>query len=130
MVARTCHHRKADGSACRAPPLLDGEFCRMHSPQYDAEVKEARRLGGLRRRREVAVAGAYDFEGLTAVQPIRRIVEIAVIDALSLENSLSRARTLAYLAQVALKTLEVGEFEQRLQALETTIQTGQGGGRR
>jgi len=38
-----------------------------------------------------------------------------------LENSVARSRTLAYLAQVALKTLEVGEFEARLEALEATV---------
>lgn len=68
------------------------------------------------------MAAAFDFEGLGAVAPIRRILEIAVFDTLSLENSVARSRTLAYLAQVALKALEVGEFEERLQALEATVQ--------
>jgi uncharacterized small protein (DUF1192 family) len=43
---------------------------------------------------------------------------IAVLDALSMENSMSRARTLAYLAKVALCMLEVGEMEERVAALE------------
>jgi uncharacterized small protein (DUF1192 family) len=43
---------------------------------------------------------------------------IAVLDALSMENSMSRARTLAYLAQVALRMLEVGEIEERVSTLE------------
>jgi hypothetical protein len=84
-------------------------------------MAEARRLGGLRRRREKTVSGAYDFEGLGDVGQIRRLLEIAVLDTLSLENSVARSRTLAYLAQVALKTLEVGEFEERLEALEATM---------
>jgi len=82
---------------------------------------EARRLGGLRRRKEKTVAGAYDIEGLDDVPKIRRLLEIAALDTLSLENSVARSRTLAYLAQVALKTLEVGEFETRLEALEATM---------
>ena len=39
-------------------------------------------------------------------------------DTLGLENSVSRARTLAYLAMAAIKLLDVGELEQRLTALE------------
>ena len=43
------------------------------------------------------------------------------LDTLCLENSISRARTLAYLATTAIKLLEVGEFEQRLAALEMVM---------
>jgi hypothetical protein len=52
---------------------------------------------------------------------VRRLLQIAVTDTLSLENSIARARTIAYLAQVTLKALEVGEFEERLEALEATL---------
>jgi hypothetical protein len=61
---------------------------------------------------------AYQFESLNSVEGIRRIVLIAILDALSMENSMARARTLAYLAQVALRMLEVGEIEERVAALE------------
>lgn len=118
---RHCQQRLPDGSLCRAAPLKDSEFCLFHSPEHKAEVAEARRLGGLRRRREVAVAGAYDFGGLGSVCDIRRLLEVAVLDVLSLENSVARARTLAYLAQTALKALQLGEMEERLAALEAAV---------
>jgi hypothetical protein len=121
VVARTCKALKEDGSRCQAAPLLDGDFCLMHSPEHAEEMAEARRLGGLRRRREKTVSGAYDFEGLTDVGQVRRLLEIAVLDTLALENSVARSRTLAYLAQVALKALEVGEFDERLDALERLV---------
>jgi len=121
VASRACKALKDDGSRCQAPPLLDGDFCLMHSPEHAEEVAEARRLGGLRRRREKAVSGAYDFDGLGDVGQVRRLLEIAVLDTLSLENSVARSRTLAYLAQVALKTLEVGEFDERLEALERLV---------
>ena len=117
----TCRAVKGDGQPCGAPRLRDGEYCFWHSPDHAKEAAEARRLGGLRRRKEKTVAGAYDLEGLDDVPKIRRLLEIAVLDTLSLENSVARSRTLAYLAQVALKTLEVGEFEARLEALEATV---------
>ena len=39
-----------------------------------------------------------------------------------MDNSVARNRTLAYLAQVALHSLEVGDLEQRIVALEQLTQ--------
>ena len=38
-----------------------------------------------------------------------------------MENSIARNRTLAYLATTAIKLLEVGELEQRLESLEAAV---------
>ena len=118
MASRACSATTEGGQPCRAPPLLDAEFCFMHDPEHAEEMVEARRLGGLRRRREKAVSGAYDIEDLENVPQVRRLLVIAVMDTLGLENSIARSRALAYLSQVALKMLEVGELEERLKALE------------
>ncbi len=85
-------------------------------------MAEARRLGGLRRRREVAVSGAYDFDGLETVAGLRRLLVIAALDSLGLENSIARARTLVYLVGVAGKLLETGELEDRVAHLEHAMQ--------
>ena len=121
MSSRGCQARAESGEPCRQAPLRDSDFCFWHSPDHADEVAEARRLGGLRRRREKAVSGAYDFEGLADVGQVRRLLEVAALDTLSLENSVARSRTLAYLAQVALKALEVGELAQRIDALERLV---------
>ena len=107
---------------CQAAPIKEGEHCFWHSPEYAEDVAEARRLGGLRRRREVAVSGAYEFAGLESVGGIRRILEVAVLDTLGLETSIARARTLAYLAMTAIKLLETGELEDRVAHLEHAMQ--------
>jgi hypothetical protein len=80
----------------------------MHDPAHAAEVAEARRFGGLRRRREVAVVGAYDLE-------------IAGLGTLGLEDSVARSRTLAYQVMVAAKLLETGDLEQPLAFLEAVV---------
>jgi len=84
-------------------------------------VQEARKAGGQRRKREVTLATAYDFEGLTSVPEIRRLVEVAAFDALGLENNISRVRALGYLAQVAVTLLEKGELEERVAAVEAAL---------
>ena len=69
----------------------------------------------------MAVAGAYDFAGLGSVEDIRRLLEVAALDLLGLQNSIARARTLAYLAMTAIKLLEAGELEERLNTLEAAV---------
>jgi len=120
---RTCRFVREDGSPCRSAPMKGEDFCFWHSPDHAEEADEARRLGGLRRRRERTVAGAYEFGGLATVSDIRRLLEVAVIDTLSLENSVARSRTLAYLGQTALKCLETGELEERLALLESAVRS-------
>lgn len=93
----------------------------MHSPEHAADVAEARRLGGLRRRREVTLAGAFDLDGLDSAGDVLRLLEIAAFDAVGLDNTVARARTLAQIAHVAVRVLEAGAFEMRLGALEEAM---------
>jgi len=65
-----------------------------------------RRVGRLRLRR------------LESIESIRRILEIATLDALGLDNSIARARVLIAAAMAATNLLKVGEFEERLAAVE------------
>jgi len=89
-------------------------------------VAEARRLGGLRRRRERTVSLACDFDGIGTIEQLRRVVEIAILDTLGMENSVARSRTLAYLAQVGMKALEVAEFDERVRKLEDAVAARRG----
>jgi hypothetical protein len=118
-VAR-CHYTKDDGEPCRAAALTGEDFCLFHTPGRAEEVEEHRRLGGLRRRREHAVAAAYDFLGLQTIPDILRVLESAVTDTLSLDNSVGRNRTLAYLVEIARRCQE-SDLERRVQALEAAL---------
>lgn len=122
MTRRLCAHLLSNGQHCGSPPLRDGPFCLWHSPEHAKEVQESRKLGGMRRKREVLTSGAYEFQGLESVADIRRLLQIAVLDTLALENSISRNRTLAYLVMAALKALESGDMEARIAALEQAVQ--------
>lgn len=120
----SCAGLTPDGRRCRSWPIRGEAYCLWHSPDREEEAAEARRLGGLRRRREKAVSGAYELTGLDSVQAIRRILEIATIDTLGLENSLARSRTLISAAVAAARLLETGELEVRLAVLEAATGVG------
>ena len=117
----SCSGSARDGRPCRATPLRDEPTCLFHSPEHEGEVAEGRKLGGLRRRREKTLASAYDIESLVSVAALRRLLEIAALDCLALENSLARSRTLVAIVTAGSKLLEVGELEARLAALEAAI---------
>lgn len=121
MTKRVCSFTKPNGERCGATPISESDLCFWHHPDYQQEAAEARRLGGLRRRREGAVSGAYGLGGIKTVEDIQRVLEIAIIDTISLDNSPSRNRTLGALVASALKALEVGDLEERLTALEAAL---------
>jgi len=120
-VNRSCSAISDRGDRCRQKPLRDEEFCFWHHPDHQEAAAEARRLGGLRRKREKAIEGAYDVEGLDSVPQIRRVLLIAILDSLGLDNSVPRNRALISSVLAAAKLLEVGELEARLEAVEAAL---------
>ena len=120
-IRASCRELNASGAPCQATPLRDQGVCFWHSPEHTAEAAEARRLGGLRRRREGALAGAYEFESLGSTGDLRRLLEIAAFDALGLEQSVARVRVITAIVQVGARLLETGELEERVAALEAAV---------
>ena len=122
MLRRTCAASKPNGARCRANPLRESDYCLMHDPEHTEAVAEARKLGGLRKRREATLIGAYDIGGLDSLAVLERVLEIALLDTLGLDNSLNRSRTLGYLVGIGTKLRQEGETEERLRALEAAMQ--------
>ena len=118
VIRRRCEFGKSDGHSCGMAPLHDRPYCFAHDPERAAEAAEARRLGGLRRRKEGTVAVAYDLPGLDTVVGIRRVLDIVVTDGLGLDNGVQRLRVLIAAAGAATNLLKVGELEERVAALE------------
>src|SRR5450759_2979440 len=125
MVARrSCAFVMPDGRACRAGPQRDRPYCFSHDPERAKEAAEARRLGGLRRRKEGTIAVAYDLPGLDTVAGIRRLLDVVVTDGIGLENGIARLRVLISATAAATNLLKVGEFEDRLASLEAAVGHG------
>ncbi len=120
-MTRTCSANSEGGERCRQAPLKGGDLCFWHDPDHQEAAGEARRLGGLRRKREKAIEGAYDIYGLESVPQIRRVLLIAILDSLGLDNSVPRNRALISSVLAAAKLLETGELEARLEAVEAAL---------
>jgi hypothetical protein len=121
LIRRRCAYAKADGQPCQMAPLRDRPYCFAHDPERAEEAADARRLGGLRRRKEGTIAVAYDLPGLDTVVGIRRLLDIVVTDGIGLENGIPRLRVLISTAVAAMNLLKVGDLEERLEALEGVV---------
>jgi hypothetical protein len=119
--SRGCDGINERGEPCGATLMRGSSYCFFHSPETRDEAAEARRLGGQRRKREGAVTGAYEIDGIATIAQLERVLEIAIVDTLALENSVPRNRTLGSLVQTALRRIEVGELETRLELIEATL---------
>jgi len=121
MVSPSCSFEMPDGLRCRAPALRGKALCYWHDPDKADEAAEARRIGGLHRRKAKSVATIYDFSGLRTVEGAQRLLETAAIETLALENSIARNRTLISAASGAGKLIEAGDLETRLAAVEAAV---------
>lgn len=120
MTPRRCAaDRATDREPCRAAPLRDSLFCRLHDPAHAEEVAAARRLGGLRSSKDATLSTAYDLRELDTPQGIRRLLDIAVFDALALDNGVARIRLLIAATSTAIRLFEATEVDRRLRTLET-----------
>ena len=118
MGPRGCTYLMPDGRACGATRRRAVPFCWVHDENASDEAAEARRLGGLRRRRERTLAVTYDLTGVSSPAELTRIVEIATLDTLAERSSLARARTLLAAARTGLQVRIETVIEPRLRALE------------
>jgi len=121
VMRRRCVFPRSDGQPCQMAPQHDRPFCFAHDPERAVDAAEARRMGGLRRRKEGTIAVAYDLPGLDTVAGIRRLLDIVVTDAVGLDNGIPRLRVLISTAVAAMSLLKVGELEERLAALEAVV---------
>jgi hypothetical protein len=121
MVARACSYQMPDGRPCRAIPLRDEPYCFWHSPETADELADARRMGGLNRRKKRTVATIYGFGGLRSIEDHQALLETITIETLALENSLARNGTLNRMLQTGAKLLELGDLSTRLAAIEAVL---------
>ena len=124
MVGRACSFEMPDGRACRAAPLRGESFCFWHSPDTADDLAEARRMGGLHRRKKRTVAAIYGFGGLRSIEDHQALLETVVIETMTLENSIARNSAVTRMIATGAKLIELGDLATRLAAIEATLGPG------
>lgn len=121
----SCEGETQSGRPCQAPPLKGSRFCFHHDPAKARERQEARSKGGrerVRQQRQAATPGAPQEVDLRSPDQVLAHLEdelAAVLDGL--EVSARRAKVVARLLKLALKSLEVGDLAERVEALEELV---------
>lgn len=115
---KRCQAQRRDGSPCGGWANASG-YCFAHDPARAGAIAQARRAGGKARHgRRIGATGNGKPVALATLADVLSLLAGAVNDCLALENSLSRARTLGYLAGIWSTCFDTSEIERRLQALE------------
>jgi hypothetical protein len=122
MLGRACSYLMPNGRPCRATPLRDEPHCFWHSPETAEEAAEARRVGGLHRRKKKTVASIYGFHGLRTIEDLQSLLETAAVETMALENTIARNRAIGGFISVGAKLIEVGDLEARLALLEVALE--------
>jgi len=124
-VGNLCSARNRRGERCGAYAMDGSSFCYWHNPDIEDRRNASNAKGGLARQGR-SVSGADDHGRrvqLGNVADVVSLLESSVRDLLTLENSISRARAVAYVCSVAVRALEVSELEDRIVRLEEAVLT-------
>jgi hypothetical protein len=108
-------------------PLKGEQWCFSHHPDRETERVAARKRGGRRNRVAGTVLTLAEDEAavpleLGDMKAVQAALNLVWRDTMRQENSAQRSRTLVAVAQAAMKALEVGEYEDRIRALEQAVQ--------
>jgi hypothetical protein len=112
-----------DGRGCRATPLRAEPFCFWHAPGTADELVEARRLGGLHRRKKRTLATIYGFGGLRSIEDNQALLETITVETLALENSIARNRAITAIVATGARLIELGDLADRVAAIEAATRT-------
>jgi hypothetical protein len=107
---------------CKAYATTGSDYCFMHGGSVEA--KAARLKGGLHRSPVARVSGDVPIV-IASMEDVLKLINATIADSWQLENSPARSRVLLACASTAIEALQVGEFERRLQALESGAQHGE-----
>ena len=119
-IARQCRAKTRSGKRCGGYAVKGSAFCLTHSPERARERAARNRRGGLARIIPKATAG-QDAPRIESIGDVLLLVNLTIADVWLLENTASRARALLAAAETAIKTLQIGELEARVAAIESAL---------
>jgi hypothetical protein len=117
-MAKQCKGKTKSGQPCRMKPIGGGDFCFTHNPATRASQAEARKLGGFNRHTPHAGDLAIIPAEIRTIADAAKILSYVMAELLAMDNGIQRARALIALFDSFAKSIEIGELEARIAALE------------
>lgn len=121
MAGKPCKATKTNGQPCGGFAVGDGDYCYQHEPSRAKDRAEARRRGGYARGAAHAGDKTALPEKVRSVKDVYAILDYTLAETTALDNSVNRTRAIIALSECYLHAIEVGEHEDRIQALEDAL---------
>ena len=115
-----CSSNNLSGEPCRAFAGNSG-FCFMHDAARGKERALARRNGGLATKTPHFADASRLPSKVAKIEDVVAILNYTLAETVGLDNSINRGRLLVSIAYGYIEALKVGEFEQRLEAIENVM---------
>lgn len=115
-----CKAQTRSGKRCNGYPVAGSNFCFTHDPGSAPKRKAAHMKGGFNRRR-ARRDSEFPQVNVQTSSGLKSLIEILIKETYSLENSVNRARAIAYLANLQQHLIDRDELMQRVEALEATM---------
>ena len=113
-----CKGKTQSGQPCKMPAIGGGQYCFTHSPGTRQAQAVARKLGGQNRATPHAGDPSTIPANITNLETAGMLLNYTLQELLVMDNSIPRARALLSAYEMFLKSIEIGELEQRIAALE------------
>jgi len=115
---KKCQFIKKDGKRCNGYAVGGDDYCFFHSGRYKKSRKEAVLKGGNRLKRNYGGAEKVLIGNSTEVL---KLLEETINDLRQGRTSVKIANAVGYLSGIALRAIEQGDLEKRMEALEYAL---------
>jgi len=120
MAQGKCSALKDDGSSCNSPSQVDGVFCFFHDPNQKQKRKESQSRGGAPKSLKSLHINC-NFSSISTPQEIINILTDTIHHVRTGQLDPRIANCVGYLSGIALKAIEQGKTEERIEALEAAV---------
>jgi len=118
MTTTNCKATTTSGKKCQAKPKAGSSYCFIHDPSQAQKRAQARRKGGETHRTPHAGNESTIPQEVNTLTDAKRILSYTLAEILVHDNTIARARVLLSLFDSFAKSIEIGELESRIAALE------------
>ncbi len=115
-----CRHVKADGTRCQANAMSKSKFCFFHDPHKAKQRTAARRAGG-QKAKAAALSPDTPDHSLESLADVVTLLGQTINQVRRGEIDPRVSNAVGYLTNVLIKALEQGNLEERLNALESIV---------